>query len=314
MAKIAKANKEEEIIDVPALVITPEKAPVIDGNFAQVEAVLLAWKDRVSGIEMTEENMSQVEIVKKEAVALRNRLTKIQTDTKKLYFNDPKAVFDKKMAHLLSLVGDVEGSADKVLDAKEQQRRDGLNEALDVYKDGFQAKYKLDNEYIEQVEYKKEYYNTTAVEKESKDDLEQQFIDLKKKQDARAASIRLIEATCKGEPRLNVRHWIDQLAYKDIATVTEEITSEKERLAELDRGDTGETGEAEAEETSDKPKLLIGLPATITFASDFPDRLKRKKFEMEYPCDMGEDIKAIFLYLKKYNIKVKTQKEPEAVF
>jgi hypothetical protein len=320
MAKIAKP-KEAEIIDVPALVITPEKAPVVGGNFEQVESVLLAWKNHVSGIEMTEENMTQVEIVKKEAVALRNRLAKIQTDTKRLYFNDPKNVFDKKMAHLLSVVADVESIADGVLDAKEQRRRDDLNEVLDVYKDNFQAKYKLEAGYLERVEYKKEYYNKTAAEKESKNDLEQQFVTLKKEQDARAASLRLIKTMCKDDQRLNVQHWIDQLAFKDIALVTEEIAAEKERLAGLDRGGPAEadTEEQPAEEettdtTGDTAETILGVVSSIDFSSDFPDRTKKRGLDIEYPCDIGDAIKELFMKLRPYGIKVKMHKEKEVVF
>jgi hypothetical protein len=325
MARIAKPKEEAEVIDVPVLVITPEKAPVVGGNFAQVEAFLQGWKEKVSALEMTEKNLAQVEIVKKESVALRNRLTKIQTDTKRLYFNDPKSVFDEKMKYLLSLVDAVESTADKVLDVQEQRRRDGLNKVFDVYKDGFQAKYKLEPEYLERFEYKEKYYNKTAVEKNSKDDMEQQFIALKKEQDARAASLRLIKTMCKDDPRLNVQHWIDQLDFKDIATVTEEIAAEKERLSNLGKEETeGDTppgavsfgpGFATEEETTDEAaeKAVLGIPHTVDFSSDFPDRTKTKIIRLTYPCDLGDAIKEMFKELGTYNIKAKILKE-ETVF
>jgi hypothetical protein len=330
MAKIAKPKEEAEVIDVPALVITPDKAPVIGGNFAQVESFLQGWKEKVSALEMTEKNLAQVEIVKKESVALRNRLAKIQTDTKRLYFNDPKDVFDKKMKYLLSLVDAVERTADKVLDVQEQRRRDGLNKAFDVYKEDFQAKYKLEPGYLERFEYKEKYYNKTAVEKASKDDMEQQFIALKKEQDARAASLRLIKTMCKDDPRLNVQHWIDQLDFKDIATVTEEIAAEKERLANIGKKDTEDDvaphawgtvsfgSEAAAEEeaasgTGEAEKIVLGIPHTIDFSSDFPDRTKTKTIRLTYPCDLGDAIKEMFKTLASCNIKAKILKE-EAVF
>jgi len=322
-----KTTKSAESATVPALVVTPEKAPVVDGNFSQVEAFLLTWKQQVSSIELTEENITQVRIVKKEAQELRNKLTKIQTDVKKLYFNGPKATFDAKMDHLLSVVADVEGSADKVLDLEEQRRRDALNEVLDVYKDTFQGKYKLEAEYLERVEYKKEYYNKTANEKDSKDDLEQQFVALKKEQDARAASLRLIKTMCKDEPRLNVQHWIDQLAFKDIAIVTEEITAEKERLLELDKsspaeettaGDEG-TPNSEAEEETpataeETKKLVLGVPSTIDFSSDFPDRFKFRDIRLKYPCDLGDAVKELFQKLKPYGITQKEIQKEEVAF
>jgi hypothetical protein len=325
MAKVTKPKEEAEVIDVPALVITPEKAPVVGGNFAQMESFLQGWKEKVSVLEMTEKNLAQVEIVKKESVALRNRLTKIQTDTKRLYFNDPKDVFDKKMKYLLSLVDAVESTADKVLDVREQRRKDDLNKVFDVYKEGFQAKYKLEPEYLERFEYKEKYYNKTAVEKASKDDMEQQFLALKKEQDAHAASLRLIKTMCKDDPHLNVQHWIDQLAFKDIATVTEEIAAEKERLSDIGKEETKDgalphtwgavsSGSESAEsETEDAEKVILGIPHTIDFSSDFPDRTKTKTARLTYPCDLGDAIKEMFKILASYHIKIKILKE-ETVF
>jgi uncharacterized protein YhaN len=129
------------------------------------------------------------------------------------------------------------------LSIEEKERVAGINEVIDHYVEKFQAQYNLDEEHLARVERKKSYYNKTAEEKARKDDLEQQFKDLKKDQDAYAANIRLIKATCKEEPRLNVQHWIDQLRYDDVATITEAIIAEKQRLRELDQQeqDSGDT-------------------------------------------------------------------------
>jgi hypothetical protein len=271
-------------------------------------------------MEITEDNMEQVRLIKKEAVAYRNSLTKIQNDIKKTYFNDPKAVFEAKMGQLLGVVGEVETAADQVLEIEEKERVAGINEVIDHYVEKFQAQYNLDEEHLARVERKKSYYNKTAEEKARKDDLEQQFKDLKKDQDAYAANIRLIKATCKEEPRLNVQHWIDQLRYDDVATITEAIIAEKQRLRELDQQETGSTqtvsstvedadyevvGEGEA--ASEPVKL--GIPCHIDFNSDFKGRTKSMKIELEYPCDLGDALTQLFAYLKTYNIKARPVKE-----
>jgi uncharacterized coiled-coil DUF342 family protein len=110
------AKAKEEITNVPALIVTPEKAPVVSGNFEQIETYLQRWRKQVSKMEITEDNMEQVRLIKKEAVAYRNSLTKIQNDIKKTYFNDPKNVFEAKMGKLLGVVGEVETAADAVLE------------------------------------------------------------------------------------------------------------------------------------------------------------------------------------------------------
>jgi hypothetical protein len=317
------AKAKEEITNVPALIVTPEQAPVVSGNFEQIETYLQKWRKQVSKMEITGDNMEQVRLVKKEAVAYRNSLMKIQNDIKKTYFNDPKAVFEARMGQLLGVVGEVEKAADQVLEIEEKERVAGINEVIDHYVEKFQAQYNLDGEYLARVERKKSYYNKTAEEKMRKDDIEQQFKDLKKDQDAYAANIRLIQATCKEEPRLNVQHWIDRLRYDDVATITEAIIAEKQRLRELDRQEPGSTqtasstvedadcevvgaGEAESE------PVKLGIPCHIDFSSDFKDRTKTMKIELVYPCDLGDALTQLFAELKQYGIKVRPVKE--AVF
>jgi hypothetical protein len=264
--------------------------------------------------------MDQVRLIKKEAVAYRNSLTKIQNDIKKTYFNDPKAVFDAKMGQLLGVVGEVETAADQVLEIEERERIAGINEVLDHYIDKFQARYNLDEDHFSRIERKKTYYNKTAEEKARKDDLEQQFKDLKKDQDAYAANIRLIKATCKEEPRLNVQHWIDQLRYDDVATITEAIIAEKQRLRGIDKQEQETTDDQTASsavedadyevvEEGDKGKVTLGIPGHIDFSSDFKDRTKSMKIELVYPCDLGDALTQLFADLKQYGIKIRTIKD-----
>jgi hypothetical protein len=327
---MAKTKMKEETTSVPALIVTPEKAPVVSGNFEQIESYLQKWKKQVSKMEMTESNMEQVRLIKKEAGVYRNSLSKIQSDIKKTYFNDPKAVFETKMGQLLSIVGEVEKAADAVLEIEEKERISGINEVLDAYIKTFQTRYSLDEEHLARIERKKAYYNKTAEEKTRKDDLEQQFKDLKKEQDAYAANIRLITATCKDEPRLNVQHWIDQLQHDDVASVTEAILAEKQRLLDLDKREAA-VGTGQTETTSsavedadyevvegEKPanpqadKIVIGLPNHIDFNSDFQARTKSMKIELVYPCDLGDALTQLFAELKQYGIKIRPIKEEVA--
>jgi hypothetical protein len=314
------AKAKEEIAGVPALVVTPEKAPAVSGNFEQIKAYLQKWKQKMLAMKMTEDNLEEVRVIKKEASQYRNSLTKIQSDVKKLYFNDPKAVFDTQMGVLLAVVGEVEEAADKVLAKEEQERVAGIDEVIDHYIDKFQGQYNLDEEHLARIERKKSYYNKTAEEKARKDDIEQQFKDLKKDQDAHAANIRLIKTTCKDEPRLNVQHWIDQLQYDDVATITESIIAEKQRLRELDNQEaaSAQTASSASEDAdyevvdegdAETGKVTIGVPCHIDFSSDFKGRTKSMKIELVYPCDLGDAITELFAELKQYGIRVRTIKE-----
>jgi hypothetical protein len=311
---------------IPVLAVTPAKAPVVSGKFEQIKTYLQKWKKKVLAMELTEDNMAEVRTIKKEAVQYRNSLAKIQTDTKKLYFNDPKAVFDAQMGELLAVVGEVEKAADQVLSVEEKQRIDEVNQVLDHYKTELQDKYKLEEDYLSHIEYKKDFYNKTTPkgytnrDKYWKDNLEEQFKELKKEQSAYAANVRLIETSCKDEPRLNVQHWIDRLKYHDVATVLEMIVEEKNRLNEIDQQpsvtssqsvqDTNfDTAVAEAEIDTDAKTTILGVAHNINFESDFKDRLSSMNIQITYPCDLGDALTELFKVLTPYGIKVKKIKE-----
>jgi len=311
-------EKDAEVYEVPALTITPDKAPVVTGNYEAIEKTLEKWKAKVLKMDLTEDNLSEVQTIKSAAVAVRNSLDRTVEATKKMLFNDPKKIFEARVKLLFSLIADVESKADTVLDKIDQERRDSINEVLDHYKTEFQKKYQLDDQHLAHLEYRKNYYNKSMEEKTRKDDLEQQFKDLKKAQDAHNAGVKLIQATCNGEPRLNVRRYIrDFDSGIDVATVVEEINAEKQRLTDLDNdtatetttetagavnADDAEEGEPATEETE---KIVIGTADGIDFSTDFPGRIKKMKLQLSYPCDLSDALTQLFEKLRPYGIKIK---------
>jgi len=319
------AKEKTTNYDVPALVLTPEKPTLVTGNFEDVEKTLKKWSVTVSKMTLTEDNLDEVQAIKKAAVAVRNQLDAKVKAAKKLLFNDPKSIFEARMEALFTLIASVETKANEVLDKVEDERKGCVNEVLDHYKTEFQKHYKLDDEYLGRIEYKKNYYNKGMDEKSRKDDLEQQFKDQKKAQGAYDANVRLINATCKDEPRLAVDRYIRDLAVSDVATIIEEIEVEKLRLAKIDSPQTTTTtataadaevvGEDEAQSISDETKkLVLGVPSSISWLTDFPGRKTSMKIEISYPCDLGESLKELFEGLKPYGIKIKQIKQKEVVF
>jgi hypothetical protein len=225
------------------------------------------------------------------------------------------------MKPLFTSVAKVETAADKVLNKLEEQRIADINEVLNHYKAKFQEQYKLDGEkYLPRIEYRKNYYNKGMDEKTRKDDLEQQFKGLKKEQDVYSAAIRLIKAACADEPRLNVVRYIRDLETINVASVVEEINTEKNRLRQLDQTETTTaTGEAvevdvtEAAKDEEPAKVVIGIPAELNFNSDFQGRNRTMKIEITYPCDLGDALTDLFASLKQHGIKIRQLKE-ETVF
>jgi len=318
---MAKA-KDAEVYDVPALVITPDKAPAITGNYETIEKTLEKWKAKVLKMSLTKDNLSEVQSIKSAAVAVRNGLDRTVEATKKAFFNDPKKIFEARVKAIFGLIAAVETKADAVLDKIEQERCDDIKEVLDHYKEKFQKTYQLDGQHYAHLEYRKNYYNKGMDEKTRKDDLEQQFKDLKKAQDAHAANIRLINNACNGEPRLNAERYIRDLESSDVATIIEEINTEKQRLKDLDNQPASETttetagvSSASGEDTNEEStgeeteKVVIGLADGIDFSTDFPGRTREMKIKITYPCDVGDALTELFEKLRSYGIKIKALKE-----
>jgi hypothetical protein len=322
---MAKKKDAEVYYDVPALVVTPDKLPAITGNYEMIEKFLEKWKAKVTTMKLSEDNLDEVQAIKKAAVAFRNRLKDAVDDAKRRLFNDPKAVFDAKVKGLNSLLAEVEGAADNILDKIETQRVIDINQILDYYKKEFQEKYKLEETYLDRIEYKKDFYNKTtpkgfpSMDKYQKVSLEEQFKELKKEQSAYAANVRLIESACKDDQHLNSQHWVNQLKYDDVATIIEKIETEKKRLKGLTEinidqtPDTIQEAETEVVNIDETKKMILGAPANFNFQSDFPGRETTINLQITYPCDLGDALTELFKSLKSYGIKIK-KLEKEVVF
>jgi hypothetical protein len=321
---MAKA-KEKEQAALPPLVITPEKGMPVDGNFPQILEYLKRRAKEVAKMNLSEDNLEQAKLVKKEAGAYRKAVEERVKTTIALLFDGPKDVLKSKAQELYNAIGLLESSAEKVIGEVEENRVADLNRAYELYKEEFQALYALSDKSLAAIEFPKWYYNKTPPgnEKKAKDDLEQQFKDRKRAQDDHEASVGMIRSMCADEPRLNVQGWLDRFEItSSMALVAQEIVAEKERLAELDRP-VAEPEDEEADEVeaagfapvaARAPTLRIGVPESIvSFQTDFPGRTLKKRIELEYPCDMGDQITELFKELRRSGVVARVLKE-EAVF
>jgi hypothetical protein len=331
---MAKAKTEEttELAVLPPLVIAPERPTPVTGNFEELEKAFSIWEKQMDKLKLTDDNMELVLLVKSTAVQRRTLLTKAKTDNNRIYFNQPKDLFSKKMDNLIAYVTRIEAKADKILDKREEERCSDITAVLDIYREQFQKQYRLIGKFLARVDYRKNYYNKGADEKERKDDLEQQFKDAKKDQDAYEAGVRLVTGLCT-DPRLNRVRYIRMLDTESAAVVSEEILDEIKRLKQVDADaalDTGagpgspdgdatedeaepEAADApytEAEEVSDAESIVLGITGGIDFSTDFPGREKKTTVEIIYPCDMGPALTELFKQLWRHGIKTRTVKEP----
>lgn len=306
MATKKAETDDADGISVPALVVTPNKAIAVSGNFEEIEEYLTTACAKFKKKKMT---LEQAKAAKKELQTYRTSLEKINDQVKKDYFNGPKSVFDSKMKSLLAIIAPVEQIADEKIAEEDQIRIDNLNTALDEYKAELQELHKLSESYLSRVEYKKQYYNKTASEADARADIAAQFASLAKAQKAEEASIRMIKQLCADDERLNVMHWLEKLEGEDSSVVVEALIAEKDRLRTLDKAKT--TAEAPAaQSTEDEPipeeeRLTIGVLPKIKFSSDLPGRTKKMRVEMTYPIDLGPALGKLYEALEAYGIFVR---------
>jgi hypothetical protein len=342
MAKAKEAEREA----LPPLVITPEKGLPVGGNFQAILGYLTLREKEVARMKLSEDSLDQAKLIKKEAAAYRKAVEDRLKTAIALLFDGPKDVLKAKAQELFKAIERIESSAEKVLDQAEEARVADLNLAFESYKESFQALYRLGDDDLAAIEFRKWYYNKTPPgnEKKAKDDLEQQFKDRRKAIDAHVADVEMIQALCDADQRLSFQSWLDRLEHVPASVVAKEIAVEKERLAGLDRRadlssraveqddeDDNENDEepvaAELESDSsfrplrlgssvgagasfdDGAPLRLGVPESIVnFKTDFPGRTLKKGFEMEYPCDMGDLITELFKELRQHGIVTRALK------
>jgi len=311
----AKATNADGAV-IPILSVTPDLPVNIEGNFKEIETYLKRREHEIATLKLTAKNIDLVKAIKSEAVTYRRRAEEIVKDTMRRLFKDPEHVLKAKVQPIFDLIASIEGRVDAVLSKQEEERVSMMRQVLDDYHVKFQSKYQLTESFLSRVEYKKQYYNKTAVEKETKDDLEGQFILLKKEQDAYAASVRLIANTCSADARLSAAMYIEMLEREDTASIIERIETEKKRLASIDTPPMATAtlgGAAENNPVTETEKVVLGVMCNIDFSTDFPGRVKKATKEITYPCDMGDALNELFKRLEQYGVKVRNVKSKEAV-
>lgn len=316
---------------IPALSLVPftaeNQAVEFRGNFEAVKAALEQRRDEVKKMKVSAKDMDTVEKLKKEAQGYRIYLTETGTFGKRRFFNAPKDIYDSKMQTLLVIVGEMESKAQVVIDQIAEAKRNELTAVFDLYKKSFQEKYNLSPEGLATIEYKPAYYNKTAKEKDTKDDLENQFIGRSNLEKAVALGEKTIRALCNGKPLLDVEAYVRELkGGKELAIIMDDITTEEARLAEAQKVKPVDAVPVETpasapsgfahqspEETVDTDIVKVGVLGVASRllggGADFPTRTKKAHFEIEYPSEFGDALSEIFKELKKYGIKSRNLKD-----
>lgn len=300
-----KLTDEELLSPLPALAM-PSKSEVV---FPNADNTLAAQKEfleirlaTVLKMEMTDDNIEKVRVLKRGIVGWRNAFDKQVKDYIKAVYKAPTDVFKTAADAIMDDISKMEAQCDEILDKEEEKRVAQVNAAIDgIVED---LKEELGFEFAP--ERKKEYYNKTADMKAVAQDIREQFNAAIAESKQKEADRRMIERACKGDERLNVSVYLDMLAYEPASVIVEKIETEKERLNAIASPAPQETSPA-----SDEP-IQIGVKLDKeALKTDFPGLNKKMTLEIEYPVDVGDELTRIFSELRKSGVKTKVLKVEE---
>ena len=246
-------TKEVDFGDIELKISKPtlntDKTLSIGGNFTEVGAKIQAVVDRYKETRLTEDNVDYVKTLKKQFVSLRTGIDRERKEYMKVYITPAKDLVDSMCKELLAIVDAGESALGKQLDEYDQRRKDELTVILNEYKEDSVRRHNLRDEYASQIKLIDKYYNKTQHEEDSADDIEQQAVELEKKQKAYDAGVKLIKAECEDCGFLPDTY-IRELSYKSAMEIILEIKEDKRRHDELKAKE--ESGE----------KITVGEPIT----------------------------------------------------
>ena len=308
--KLPKLTDEELLSPLPAIVL-PAKGEVVlpnaDNTLAAQKKFLSVRLSAVLAMEMTEANIEKVKVIKKGIVGWRNAFDKQCKDFIKGVYKGPMDVFKAAADTVMDDIAKMEAQCDEILNKEEAKRIAQVNAAID----GIVEDLKDETGFTTfEPERKKEYYNKTADMQAVAQDIREQFNDAIAEVRQKEADKRMVERACKGDDRLNVKAYLDMLAYEPASVIVEKIEAEKERLAAFNSTPAPQPEPS----TEESEKIEIGVKVNKeALKTDFPGLNKKMTLELEYPVDLGDELTRIFAELRKSGVKMKIIKvqEPE---
>ena len=313
MAKKKTELTEAELLSpLPALSL-PKKEEVV---FPNADNTLAAQKEflelrlaAVLKMEMTDENIERVRVIKRGVVGWRNAFDKQVKDYVKATYKGPMDVFKTAADAIMDDITKMEAQCDEILDKEEEKRRAQVNAAIDGLVEDLAEEFGFEFE----VERKKEYYNKTADMKATAQDLREQYQAEANVRKQKEADIKLIEKACGGEfaDYINPKTYTDMLAYEPASVVFQKVEAEKERLrAKFAEKAAASPAPAEVQEEPMQIGIKVNKDA---MKSDFPGLNKKMTLQLEYPVDLGDELTRIFDELRKNGVKMRVLKveEPE---
>lgn len=277
------------------LTLAPKNMPSITGNFDQYKKDLIKQMDGYKDMPLTEETVAPVKSAVRQ---IRTTLEKIESTAVSAYFDTPKKILKAQFAELYSIIADSESKIDAVIAEDTRKRNDATIERLTNYVTSKVKDMALESDVVDYVVLKKTFFNKTAKETESLNDIDLQLVQLEKNFAAYIRAEKKINKLAKElGPTFNKGRFLYSLSKygegnDEAASLAEE---EAERLNTV-------LPEAARPVVTPAPSAVVVKDEVYSVVVDFPvvDRKKAKVLEeVSYTFSMPKEAKKSFAELVK---------------
>ena len=159
------------------LQLSPKELPSINGNFDQYKADLTKQIESYKSMPLTDETIAPV----KSAIrSIRTTLEKLESTAVGAYFDLPKKALKAQFAELYAIVAEGESKVDAIIAEDTRKRNDSTTERLVGYINSRIGSMAVESDVVDYVILEKSYYNKTAKEIDTLDEIDKQLKDLEK--------------------------------------------------------------------------------------------------------------------------------------
>lgn len=173
------------------LVLTPEKLPYVEGNFDEYKQSLITKIEEYKKMPLTDETVAPVKSAIRQ---MRTTLEKIESTSIGVYFDTPKKNLKAKFAELQAIIAEGESKVDAVLAENTRIRNEETTERLTTYIISTISRLELEEDAVDHVILKKSFFNKTAKETDTLNDIDAQLAQLERNFASYKRSRKKIEA------------------------------------------------------------------------------------------------------------------------
>ena len=159
------------------LSLTPKNMPSISGNFDTYKAELVKQIEGYKSSPLTDET---VPAVKSAIRQIRTTLEKIESTAISAYFDSPKKMLKANFAELYSIIAEGESKVDAIIAEDTRKRNEETTTRLVAYITSKVKGMALESDVVDHVELKKHYYNKTAKEIDTLNEIDADLAQIEK--------------------------------------------------------------------------------------------------------------------------------------